>query len=140
MAKTKKKKTTLIILVVVLVVLAAVYGVVMLGGSDEPVEEQGPTVIPVLQVDQERVSSLTYTLNDEVLTFVKTEDGSWIYDADPSFSLNDREFGNILEYACNVEAERALEGQTEKLADFGLDPAEQTITLKWTMVSPLFTT
>jgi len=129
MAKAKKKKTTLLLLVVVLVILAVVYGVVMLGGSDEPIEEQGPTVIPVLEVDKERVAALSYTLNGETLSFTNTGEKGWIYDADPSFPLNSRDFGNILSYACSVEAERALEDQTDKLKDFGLDPPEQTITL-----------
>ncbi len=129
MARAKKKKTTLLILVIVLVALAAVYGAVtFLGGEEEPSGLEQVTTLPLISVNPGDVEAFSYTLNGEELSFENTADKGWVYAPQPELSLNMRDFELVLGYACDVQAERAIE-EGASLSDYGLDPPLQVITL-----------
>ena len=101
------------------------FGASRLGrGAENAAETQAQ---PILGIDSESVTAISYTHGGEELHFSCT-DGSWIYDGDSSFPLAQRYIDAMVDAACALTAEKTIDAP-EAEASYGLDEPACTVVL-----------
>ncbi|MDO5539311.1 MAG: DUF4340 domain-containing protein [Eubacteriales bacterium] len=88
-------------------------------------ESAGDTIVDISQTD---VSSLTFNIGEDAVTFVTEEDG-WYMESDEDFPVNSTEISSLLSYFGPLKAVRTLEDVNE-ISEFGLDAPANVFLLK----------
>lgn len=121
MKRSKKLYTLLGVLVVVLI---ATIGVLKYEEKKEEIKNSGEVI---LEVAAEDVTGLSWEYDSESLAFYK--DGSWFYDEDEAFPVNEEKITSLLEEFEQVQASFVIEN-VEDYGQYGLDNPECTVTLE----------
>lgn len=82
---------------------------------------------PILGMDSESVTAISYTHGGEALSFSRT-DGSWVYDGDGAFPLAQGYINAMVDAACALTAEKTIDAP-EGEASYGLDAPACTVVL-----------
>lgn len=109
--------------------LVAASGAAYWGTQYNPEEkdtEQTETTI-IYAANTDSVSEITWNYMEETLSFEKKED-IWSYVEDEKFPLDESYIDNILETLNEVTSDKVIESP-DSLADYGLDPAQNTISV-----------
>ena len=122
-----KKKRGLIYGITALAVLCVIYGGVgrYMARSQEQAEQKMEGDKAYLTA-LSNVSSVSYNLNDQELSFTK-KDGEWKYDGDDLFPVKQSEVESVASTVSKLEALRKLEGG-DSLSAYGLDQPIRKIT------------
>lgn len=122
----KKQRKQLIIMVVFLVFLVIAY--FALGSYNdsqaENDEEQSKTIV-VTDWKEEDVVAFSYNYEEESNSFTKS-DGTWNYDADASFDVEESLVDAMISDACYLIAQDYFDAY-ESLDNYGLDAPQKTI-------------
>ena len=126
--KKKKKILPLIALALVLGVLAGAYVILsrMDLNKDEPLEETPK--ITVIDKNASDAVELAYIKgNDSELSFT-CESGTWYYDADRDFPLDQTKISSMVSAVSSVVASRELDGDS---GEYGFDAPSLTVVVKY---------
>lgn len=123
MSKTKK-------LCVLLAVLAAVCAAAVIVSTAERKQEQVRSEgITALSVDADSVTALSWEYEDNSFAFHKNEDGTWLYDADEAFPVNQSVIASLLDVFSDFRTDFTIDGVTD-LSQYGLDDPIASIHLE----------
>lgn len=122
----KRGKKLMLLLAVLIVLIAAVLVVLHLDleGTDTEEEDTG---VSVFTLDPEAATGLTWTYEDETLTFIKA-DGVWTYAEDSAFPLEESYLTAMLTVLSDVIAGKTI-ASPEDLAQYGLEEPACTVTV-----------
>lgn len=130
----KKQKNQLIVLIVLLVVCVAGYfGLKLYQDKQAEKEEQQQAEedagIAVASIDASSITSFSYLLDGETLSFTKNDD-EWTCDSEPETDLDEDMITSLLSNVTSVTADQALEDVDEdSLGDYGLSDPFNVITI-----------
>lgn len=123
----KKKGISLAVGVVVLGCLFGTYFALRL--HNEKAEEEALTesaAEPILNIDTDKVSSLSFQVGDTPVTFLQAEDG-WTMAGDKTFPVNSSSILSVLSCLAPLEPVRTL-SDVEDLSEYGLEDPQNTLT------------
>lgn len=120
----KRSKKLYTLLGVLAVVLIATIGVLKYEEKKEEIKNSGEVI---LEVAAEDVTGFSWEYDSESLAFYK--DGSWFYDEDEAFPVNEEKIESLLEEFEQVQASFVIEN-VEDYGQYGLDNPECTVTLE----------
>ena len=121
----KRLKKISILLAVLIVVCAVAFGV---SRYEEHKEEIKNTDAVILAVDESSVTALSLEYDDTSLTFHKSEDGAWLYDADEAFPVDADKIDKLLNVFESFGASFIIEN-VDDFSQYGLDTPTCTIKL-----------
>ena len=127
----KSKKAKLILSVTVLVILCGSYVCVKTLVHD-PEETEGDTVDEtevIYSTDVDKIESVDFIIDDQPVTFVKDSDGSWYYQQDSDFPVNQTAVEELAESFEKLSSQRTL-SDVEDIEQYGLDDPQNVITVK----------
>jgi hypothetical protein len=125
-----KMARNLIILVVILCVLVgAFYYVQTMEPKDEDEEDSDPISEVVSTLDKEKIIELTVEREGETLTLYKEKD-EWKVKGHEDVELDQTRAGDSAHFISEVRAKDIIEGESQNLADFGLEKPRMVITVK----------
>ena len=123
MSKTKK-------LCVLLAVLAAVCAAAVIvsttGKKQEQVRSEG---ITALSLDADSVTALSWEYADNSFAFHKNEDGTWLYDTDEAFPVDQSVITSLLAVFSDFRTDFTIDAVTD-LSQYGLDDPTASIHLE----------
>ena len=123
MSKTKK-------LCVLLAVLAAVCAAAVIVSTTEKKQEQVRSEgITALSVDADSVTALSWEYADNSFAFHKDEDGTWIYDTDEAFPVDQSVIASLLDVFSDFRTDFTIDDVTD-LSQYGLDDPTASIHLE----------
>ena len=123
MSKTKK-------LCVLLAVLAAVCAAAVIVSTTERKQEQVRSEgITALSVDADSVTALSWEYADNSFAFHKDEDGTWLYDTDEAFPVNQSVIASLLDVFSDFRTDFTIDDVTD-LSQYGLDDPTASIHLE----------
>lgn len=120
----KRYKKLLVLLGVLLLVCGATVLVSRVEEKKENIRTAGETI---LAVDPETVDSLSWKFEETELSFHKEEDGSWVYDADAAFPVDEEKIAGMLETFRAFTAAFVIE-DVEDYGQYGLTEPQCTVT------------
>lgn len=125
----KQRKQFIITIVILLVLLLAYIGIHVYNQKQEEKKEkeEKENEITVTALDTDAITSFSYQVSGETLSFTKNGD-EWSYDQDTSLDLDEDVVNGMLEKAAALTAEDSFDDY-DSLADYGLDQPSNTITL-----------
>lgn len=126
---TKNKQTMkMAAAIIVLVAAAGVYFGTSAWNraSQEQEAASEDTSTDITSLSSDDVTQFSYVYNGETYTFVK-EDGTWYYDADREFPVNQSSIDGKLSSALSTTASRVIEISEDNLSDYGLDEPSNVI-------------
>lgn len=126
-----KNKQTVKMAAALIVLVAAIgiyFGMSMWNRSEEEQAVAESAETEILSISGEDVTAFSYVYNDETYKFVK-EDGTWYYDSDRNFPVDQSTIEGKLSSAVSTTFSREIEISEDNLADYGLDSPVNTITL-----------
>lgn len=126
-----KNKQTVKMAAALIVLVAAIgiyFGMSMWNRSEEEQAVAESAETEILSIAGEDVTAFSYVYNDETYKFVK-EDGTWYYDSDRNFPVDQSTIEGKLSSAVSTTFSREIEISEDNLADYGLDAPVNTITL-----------
>ena len=124
----KKKNLKLLIL---LLVLAALVGGTKLAEqmtvkAEQQAEEEASASVTVFSLDPDAIETLSYTYEDETLTFEKSND-RWVYTDEPEFPLKQSRVQVMANALEEISAVKTIESPDD-LSPYGLDEPVCTVT------------
>ena len=123
MSKTKK-------LCVLLAVLAAVCAAGVIVSTTEKKQEQVRSEgITALSLDSGSVTALSWEYADNSFAFHKDEDGTWIYDTDEAFPVDQSVIASLLAVFSDFRTDFTIDDVTD-LSQYGLDDPTAAIHLE----------
>ncbi len=123
MSKAKK-------LCILLAVLAAVCAAAVIVSTTERKQEQVRSEgITALSLDADSVTALSWEYADNSFAFHKGEDGTWLYDADEAFPVNQTVIASLLAVFSDFRTDFTIEGVTD-LGQYGLSSPTATIRIE----------
>ena len=126
-----KNKQTVKMAAALIVLVAAIgiyFGMSMWNRSEEEQAVAESAETEILSISGEDVTAFSYVYNDETYKFVK-EDGTWYYDSDRNFPVDQSTIEGKLSSAVSTTFGREIEISEDNLADYGLDSPVNTITI-----------
>ena len=120
----RRGKTLAVLLGVLAAACGAAFAVSRIEVQKEQIQTSGETV---LQIAAEEVQSLSWTYEGETLSFHK--DGTWLYDGDESFPVDEHKINALLEEFESFGAAFVIE-DVEDYAQYGLDDPLCTIEIR----------
>ena len=126
-----KNKQTVKMAAALIVLVAAIgiyFGMSMWNKSEEEQAVAESAETEILSISGEDVTAFSYVYNDETYKFVK-EDGTWYYDSDRNFPVDQSTIEGKLSSAVSTTFSREIEISEDNLADYGLDSPVNTITI-----------
>lgn len=123
----KRGKKLILLLAVLVVLTAAVLIVLRLDLEGTDAEEEENAGVSVFTLDPEAVTELTWTYEDETLTFAKSDSG-WTYAEDSAFPLEESYLTAILTVLSDVTAGKTI-ASPEDPAQYGLEEPACTVTV-----------
>lgn len=102
--KNKKKLLPLVLLLAVVVLLGILLAVLNQTG------ETTDTTTPLCDFAAEDIDKLAYAGNNVDVTLIKSSDGNWMLDSDPTLPLDQTKVTSLVESYANLTAQRKLEG------------------------------
>ncbi len=126
-----KNKQTVKMAAALIVLVAAIgiyFGMSMWNRSEEEQAVAESAETEILSISGEDVTAFSYVYNDETYKFVK-EDGTWYYDSDRNFPVDQSTIEGKLSSAVSTTFSREIEISEDNLADYGLDSPVNTITI-----------
>ena len=126
-----KNKQTVKMAAALIVLVAAIgiyFGMSMWNRSEEEQAVAESAETEILSIAGEDVTAFSYVYNDETYKFVK-EDGTWYYDSDRNFPVDQSTIEGKLSSAVSTTFSREIEISEDNLADYGLDSPVNTITI-----------
>lgn len=121
----KRLKKISILLAVLIVVCAVAFGV---SRYEEHKEEIKNTDEVILAVDESSVTALSLEYDDTSLAFHKSEDSTWLYDADEAFPVDADKIDKLLNVFESFGASFIIEN-VDDFSQYGLDTPTCTIKL-----------
>lgn len=122
----KRGKKLILLLVILAVLIAVTFAVLKLTPEDTDAENED-TGVSVFTLDPEAVTRLTWTYQEETITFVKSDDG-WSCADDSAFPLEESYLTSMLTALSNVVANKTIEAP-EDPAQYGLEEPACTVTV-----------
>lgn len=125
----KQRKQFVITIVILLVLLLAYIGIHVYNQKQEEKKEQEEkeNEITVTALDTDAITSFSYQVSGETLSFTKNGD-EWSYDQDTSLDLDEDVVNGMIEKAASLTAGDSFDDY-DSLSDYGLDQPSNTITL-----------
>ncbi len=126
-----KNKQTVKMAAALIVLVAAIgiyFGMSMWNKSEEEQAVAESAETEILSISGADVTAFSYVYNDETYKFVK-EDGTWYYDSDRNFPVDQSTIEGKLSSAVSTTFSREIEISEDNLADYGLDSPVNTITI-----------
>lgn len=121
----KKKGITIGIGVAVLLLLLISYFIVKNNVKEES-EQEEEQAEEIVSIDQEEITSISFTIDESEYTFDKGE-GGWTNKEDPDFPVNTDKMGEITDVLSAVSTTRTLK-DVDNLEEYGLtDPLNRII-------------
>lgn len=117
----RKKKTLITLLIVLLAVSLAAFAASRYEERQEQISESGETV---LTISADSVTALQWS--NQSGTFAFTKDGSWQYDDDPDFPVDDEKIEALLTQFEALSAAFVIEDAADD-AQYGLDAPAATV-------------
>lgn len=124
----KKKGIRLLIVIVVLLLLVGGYFLLTYLNNEregEGYEEDGTLIY---SMEYEDIANISFTYEDQTYGF-SLENGTWIYDGDENFPVNQNYMNTKAMTLTEVYVDRELDGEGVELSDFGLDTPVTTVTV-----------
>ncbi len=123
MSRTKK-------LCVLLAVLAAVCAAAVIVSTTERKQEQVRSEgITALSLDADSVTALSWEYADNSFAFHKDEDGTWLYDTDEAFPVDQEVIDSLLAVFSDFRTDFTIDDVTD-LGQYGLDEPTASIHLE----------
>lgn len=119
----RSKRITLL-LCVLAVVCAATFAVTRFEAHTEKIQATGQVI---LEVSPEDVHSLSWSCEEESLSFHRGEDGTWCWDEDDAFPVDEDVVSKLLNHFFSLSAAFVIE-DVEDYSQYGLAEPECTIT------------
>lgn len=120
----------LIILVVILGgLIGAFYYVQTMEPKEEAEEESSPVSEVVSTLDKEKIIEVEVESEGETLTLYK-DNGQWKVKGQEDIELDQAKAGEPAHFISEVRARDIIEGESQNLADFGLEKPRMVITVK----------
>lgn len=120
----KRYKKLLVLLGVLLIVCGAT---VLVGRMEEKKENIRTAGETILAVDPEAVDSLSWKFEETELSFHKEEGGSWVYDGDAAFPVDEEKIAGMLETFRAFTAAFVIE-DVQDYSQYGLTEPQCTVT------------
>lgn len=120
----KKKAMPFVVLAVLFVVLLVSY-TFMAKHNKEQEETTGEEGESIISLSSDSISGISITNSTGTMTF--TYDGTWKYNEDAQFPLDESYITNLLGSICPLNAERHLEDTLDNIAEYGLDNPQYTL-------------
>jgi hypothetical protein len=118
-----RPRNTLFLLLVLAALGAYVYWVEL------PHEKTEATQKRLLAFDKDAVASIDLQYPDRAMSLARDDHGHWRLTKPIEADADDATVNNLLTAISEAEVSRTLDGVTDKLASYGLDPAEAAVTL-----------
>ena len=120
-----RSKRLLILLIILGIVCAAAFAALNWQEKKEQIKVSGE---PVVEIDSERVQSLSWTYQDQSLSFSKDEKGNWIYDEDAAFPVDPQVIDTLLSSFSPFSAAFVID-QVKDQGQYGLDDPQCVISI-----------
>lgn len=123
-----------VLLAALIVISAAAYLTLQLTAETEETVE----TTPLLDVEADDITALSWTYDGETLSFTLGDDESWAYDGDDSFPLRESRVTSAVDALAELTATKTLEDPAD-LSEYGLDEPAVTVTAtageeSWTLL------
>ncbi|MBR4949218.1 MAG: DUF4340 domain-containing protein [Clostridia bacterium] len=132
---TKKKKKpfkVIIILVAVMLILGLGIGALLLFGEEESPYDTNRVIEKVVTFDVEDVDKLFIQTTDESITLLKNEKGVWEFEKETTIEVSQASVTNYITlFTSVISNDSAGDAKDSNFSEFGLDPAETTVTLEF---------
>lgn len=126
--RNKRKWLPMILMAVLLAALIICYILIKsYNEKQEGQQESESEGIQITSVTADEVTGLAVDWNGSKLSFTK-EEGTWLYDEDKDFPVNQESMENLISKFERVDAIRELEDPQE-LSEYGLEECSEVITL-----------
>lgn len=128
MTYMKKKTIILLLCILCLILLLTAYLTLRqrnIAASQESLAE--PVTEPVLNIDENDITSVSFKINTSFVTFEKTDE-TWTLKEDPGFPVDPSALLETLSWLTPLEAVRILSAP-DTLSEYGLDHPQNIITL-----------
>lgn len=126
--RNKRKWLPMILMAVLLAALIICYILIKsYNEKQEGQQESESEGIQITSVTADEVTGLAVDWNGSKLSFTK-EEGTWLYDEDKDFPVNQESMENLISKFESVDAIRELEDPQE-LSEYGLEECSEVITL-----------
>ena len=122
----KRSKRLAILLGILICVSLAAFGVSRYEKQKEFIKNSDEII---MEVDQEEVNLLSWECDTGTFTFHRDEEGSWIYDEDEEFPVDEEKLGELLELFEEFGASFIIE-EVEDFGQYGLDTPVCTIRME----------
>ncbi|MCC8137803.1 MAG: DUF4340 domain-containing protein [Clostridiales bacterium] len=124
----KNKSLKLIAGVIVIILLCGVYyGLTVYNEKTEQAEEEAAAGDTILEVDTSAITSVSYTIDGEQVSFSLQDDGTWQKDDDGTFPVDASALLAPLDEAASLKSVRTLT-EVEDTSEYGFDDPQNTIT------------
>ena len=123
---TKKKWAKPMILLCIFLILVILY--LALRSKNQQEEEAENAGIPILEMDSDSVTEVSFQINGEQVQFAKEED-TWVNANQSDFPVNQDKLIDLVADLTDTEADRVL-SDVENLSEYGLEEPANTIVLK----------
>lgn len=126
--RNKRKWLPMILMAVLLAALIICYIIIRsYNEKQEGQQESESEGVQITSVTADEVTGLAVEWNGSKLSFTK-EEGTWLYDEDKDFPVNQESMENLISKFESVDAIRELEDPQE-LSEYGLEECSEVITL-----------
>lgn len=123
----KKKLLPLVFCILLLFLLLVVYFILRNHNEEAEKAENEASVIQVLNVVADDITSISFTVAGQEETFTLTDD-VWKLEGDDAFEVNEDEIDNLISSITGMTADRKLE-EVADIGEYGLDQPVQTAVL-----------
>ena len=128
MAKKTRGRNLLLLTLLLALLVGATALVMTLSPEEKSSAEEGETsTTEILSLDEETVSSITWSKDGNDFAFRKSDE-DWVYDPDPAFPLNQDILDTIFMDLNGLLAYNRIENVTD-WAEYGLDAPTVTVTI-----------
>ena len=114
------------ILLCIFLILVILY--LALRSKNQQEEEAENAGIPILEMDSDSVTEVSFQINGEQVQFAKEED-TWVNANQSDFPVNQDKLIDLVADLTDTEADRVL-SDVENLSEYGLEEPANTIVLK----------
>lgn len=121
----KRSKKLIALLCVLAVVCVAAFAATSYEEKQEQIKTGGKTF---LALDGEDVETVSWQYGEETLSFHRGEDGTWLWDEDDAFPVDDEKMASLLQWFQDLSAAFVI-ADVEDYGQYGLEDPECTITL-----------
>jgi hypothetical protein len=118
-----RPRNTLLLLLVLAALGAYLYWVELPHQKSQAEEKR------LVAVDKDAVTGITLAYPDQTITLEKTQDGAWRITKPIEADADETTVKNLLSAVADAQVTRSLEDAGDKLASYGLQPPEATVTL-----------